>query len=137
MREPDLTISRNGNPTVDYILWLRRKLREANENAMEASAEWVMESERADKACAEKGYNYWQRREHRRSNPYMSDAMDRWSWWEREAKRIASQIEGELRILGLLEKLRDQGEISFVLEQEPTASPEPKDPWWADMERLT
>lgn len=107
MREPDMDISLDGNPPVDFILWLRRKLREANLNAAEGARKWNVESERADRVCERLNYNYWQRRDHRKNNPYMADAMDKWSWWEREAKRFAEWIEAEMKILRWLEDERN------------------------------
>lgn len=116
MDEPDLVISIDGNPSVEYILWLRRKLREANQNAMKASDVWNEESRKADKYCTVRGWtDYFQRRDFRKNNPYMSDAMDKWSWWEREAKRIAANIEAELAIMNWLDRQERKG----LVFQEP------------------
>lgn len=77
-----------------YRYWTRQ--RRSNRLATEASNAWHARSNELDEICALNGIYGQAKRDKRKNDWDLNDAMDKWSWHEREAKRCAAAIQTEI-----------------------------------------
>lgn len=89
-----------------YIRLTWQLLRRANKNATEASRVWTVKDAELKQWFVNNNISdELQQFKIKKENLGLNDAFDTWSFWEREAKRLAAAIEAELSVRKLLELL--------------------------------
>lgn len=86
-----------------YVARYYERMRKANQKATEASNRWELRNAEINDLLDREGqFDIVQRAKVKEANLGLRDAMDEWSFWEREAKRCHSVITGELAVRQLL-----------------------------------
>lgn len=89
----------------EYVVLQWELLRTANSKAAHFSREWNVRSAELDAKADRAGWDDYRKRQEKEADLELKDKFAAWDFWQREAQRIHSALQGELiarRLLGLM-----------------------------------